>query len=165
MNAVGLWLVKSQTIGTGVSSIVITDAFTADYVNYRIVMSDIDTSTVQNMVFRFYASGAPITTANYGAAGYYQTNASIIGIYGTTGTSWEVMPMDTTSNHCAFDILAPNLAERTRVLGCGGMRDGLHLTFNGIHTLSTAYTSFQLTGTTGGSTFTGGTIRVYGYRN
>ena len=30
MNGVGLWLVKTQTIGTGVSSVVVTGAFSAD---------------------------------------------------------------------------------------------------------------------------------------
>ena len=38
-NAVGLWLVKSQTIGTGVSSVTVTDAFSADYDSYKIVIS------------------------------------------------------------------------------------------------------------------------------
>jgi len=165
MNAVGLWLVKTQTVGTGVSSIVVTDAFNSSYVNYRVVISDVNSSVAQNLLFQFYASGAPVTGANYGQAGYYQTNATIIGLYSMTGTSWEISPFDTTGNYVAFDIMGPNVAKPTRALHFGGLRNGLHLSLNGNHTLSTAYTSFQLTGTTGGSTFTGGNIRVYGYRN
>ncbi len=39
MNAVGLWLVKSQTIGTGVSSVTVTGAFSANYDRYKITVS------------------------------------------------------------------------------------------------------------------------------
>jgi len=39
MNAVGLWLVKTQTIGTGVSSVAVTSAFSTNYDTYRIVVS------------------------------------------------------------------------------------------------------------------------------
>ena len=34
MDAVGLWLVKTQTVGTGVSSVTVTGAFSSTYDNY-----------------------------------------------------------------------------------------------------------------------------------
>jgi hypothetical protein len=34
----GLVYVKSQTIGTGVSSVIVSDCFTTDYDNYKIVV-------------------------------------------------------------------------------------------------------------------------------
>ena len=39
MNAVGLWLVKTQTIGSGVGSVAVTGAFSADYDNYKIIVT------------------------------------------------------------------------------------------------------------------------------
>ena len=33
MNAVGLWLVKTQTVGTAVSSVSVTDVFSSNYDN------------------------------------------------------------------------------------------------------------------------------------
>ena len=39
LNAIGLWLVKSQTVGTGVSSVTVSNAFSADFDNYRIIYS------------------------------------------------------------------------------------------------------------------------------
>ena len=39
MNSVGMWLVKTQTVGTAVSSVTVTGAFSADYDNYLILMS------------------------------------------------------------------------------------------------------------------------------
>ncbi len=33
MNAVGLWLVKTQTVGTAVASVTVTDAFSSTYDN------------------------------------------------------------------------------------------------------------------------------------
>jgi hypothetical protein len=37
MNAVGLWLVKTQTVGSAVPDVTVTDAFSADYDNYKIL--------------------------------------------------------------------------------------------------------------------------------
>ena len=39
MNGVGLWLVKTQVIGTAVSSVTVTSAFTTDYDQYMITVT------------------------------------------------------------------------------------------------------------------------------
>ena len=44
MNAVGLWEIKTQTIGTGVASFEVTGAFSSDYDNYKIVINSMDAS-------------------------------------------------------------------------------------------------------------------------
>jgi len=49
MNAVGLWLVKTQTVGTGVPSVVVTDAFSANYDNYLVTISGIKTAAAANI--------------------------------------------------------------------------------------------------------------------
>jgi len=44
LNAIGLWLVKSQTVGTGVSVQNVTSCFSADFDNYVVTVSNVATS-------------------------------------------------------------------------------------------------------------------------
>jgi hypothetical protein len=166
MNAVGMWLVKTQTIGSGVASVSISNAFSANYDNYRIIINDVTASTSGNLYFQFQdSSGNNITTAFYAASGFYQlASTTLNGSWGTTGTFWETMPMSTGStNHCGFDLLAPNLAKFTRANGFGGMAEAVSFMYSGLHRVATAYPAFRIY--PGSGTITGGTIRVYGYRN
>jgi hypothetical protein len=154
MNAVGLWLVKSQTIGAGVASVTVTDAFSADYDNYHIVISGGVGSTDANCLFRLGAS----VTGYYGvlsyatyATGSYQSATS------NNSSLWDYVGYS-SSNFAgtSFDLLSPFLTRYTQIITASG-------NFQGIHQVATSYTSFTWAPTAG--TLTGGTIRVYGYRN
>jgi hypothetical protein len=165
MNAVGLWLIKEQAIGSAVTSVTITDAFPSDYDNFRIVVSGVTSSAQQNLLFQFVSGGVPVGGANYGSSGFYQVSgATLNGIFATNWTTWEVMPMNTSgTNHISFDLFVPNKAERSRANGFGGMNEVVSFFYTGVHQLATAYTDFRIVVT--GGTITGGTIRVYGYRS
>jgi hypothetical protein len=167
MNSIGLWLVKSQAIAASpaVTSVTVTNAFTSDFDNYRIVVSGVTSSAQQNMLFQFVAGGVPVGSANYASTGFYQVSGpSLNGIFATNWTTWEIMPMNTSgTNHISFDLFAPNKAERSRANGFGGMNEVVSFFYTGLHQLATAYTDFRLVVT--GGTFNGGFIRVYGYRN
>jgi hypothetical protein len=117
------------------------------------------------MLFQFYAGGAPVGGANYGGMGFFQLGSTVLnGNWGTAGTIWELMPMNTSgTSHCAFDLFVPNKAQWSRANGFGGMNNTVGFMYNGVHQLATAYTDFRLVVTSG--TITGGNIRVYGYRN
>ena len=39
MNQVGMWLLKTQTIGSGVGSVSVTSVFSSSYDNYRVVFT------------------------------------------------------------------------------------------------------------------------------
>ena len=165
MNAVGLWLVKSQAIGSAVSSVAVTNAFSSTYDNYRIFVNIDDV-----------AAGGPYVTLQLGSTttGYYYGAASVV--YSTAGYSGVASNNQATFNRLGpansgvgsslvIDVLNPNRAYRTMIAssyadfntaGAGGYGSGF---VNN----TTQYTGFTIGLTS--STMTGGNIRVYGYRN
>ena len=162
MNAVGLWLVKTQTVGTGVSSVNVTGAFSADYANYRITWTGGTMSAATNvrMVLGAAATGyyatliyAVYTTAGGALANVPDNNAVRWNYVGTGNTNWASVRMD---------LYNPQATTRT-IYSCqyaDGTSAGMN---NGYLDNATSYTDFTLS--PGSGTMTGGTIRVYGYRN
>jgi len=163
MNAVGCWLVKSQTVGTGVSSIVVTGAFTSDYENYKITYTGGNASTGMNIRMRM---GAAAT--NYYSSLIYNTFAvaTPTGVcQNNTQPQWEwAGSSSTTSNFVDVTLLSPFVAEQTRMISNWCPFDAAGYS-NNVLLDTTSYTAFTLLPGLGGATFTGGTIRVYGYRN
>ena len=157
MNAVGLWLVKTQTVGTGVSSVVVSGAFSAEYDSYRIIYQNGVGSTPQGIAMNLGST----TTGNlyqyclsYVSYSGTQTNA------GATTNSWAFIgESNTNSNLVCMDIHNPFLARYTlfssQYLGSVAGFSAGQLTN------TTSYTAFTLSV---GGTMTGGTIAVYGYR-
>ena len=68
MNAVGLWLIKTQTIGSAVSSVSITDVFSSDYDNYLIKITGMTASAQADTTMQL----AGITTGVYTHVGTAQ---------------------------------------------------------------------------------------------
>jgi len=161
----GLVLVKSVSIGSGVSSVTVTDAFDARYDSNRIVI-DIDQSGADG-AFRLQLGST--TTGYYG--GHYgyrwtgvaysdiQNNGSQPSIGASGGGRGGFSVIDINDAH-KTDLTAwrGNWTYRRISSGlgafgfCGGIVDN-----------STSYTSFTLA--VDSTTMTGGTIRVYGYNN
>lgn len=156
----GLVLVKSQTIGTAVSSVTVTGAFSTDYPNYRVVVSNCTPSTTLSINITL---GSAAT--NYSWSGYYVDPAtSTLNANSSNGTtSWQsFMPGTTAGLSGFFDLIDPFLSRPTKIFAANA-RDGLTVDYQGLLKDTTSYTAFTLTTTTG--TLTGGTIRVYGYAN
>jgi len=154
-------LVKTQTIGTGVSSVTVSDAFSADFDNYLVTVTGGVASTGINIQMRLGASN----TGVYSGALIYMTY-TVAGIQtaadnGSTQFNF-VGAGDTNNLALNTTLLGPNLAKYTTIGGpyMGNLSAG---TYTGIHKVATAYTAFTLLASSG--TMTGGTIRVYGYRN
>lgn len=160
LNAIGLWLVKSQTIGSGVSSVTVTDAFSSSYDNYRIVIASPDASG--DGAF-YYLQLGTTATGYYGSCFYDNYNGASTGTARRNNSSlWEIGVSGSLSNtEISLDIASPNLAKETSINGTytGGGWSGW---FGGYQSASTQFTSLVLTIQSG--TFTGGTISVYGYR-
>jgi hypothetical protein len=162
MNAVSGWLVKTQTVGSGVSSVTVTDAFSADYDNYLITLAGGSASadgdfrmTLGTAVAGYYMA---LPYANYaGGSAVANTN---------NGASWQfVGSSKTTLLTVNINVLGPFLSNETSMSGIyiGASASGVAGAFAGFLNNTTSYTSFTLTPSTG--TITGGTIRVYGFRN
>jgi hypothetical protein len=156
-----LTLIKKQTIGTTVSSVTVTDAFSATYNNYLIHVSGGVSSTTNywNLTlgatatgyYRFYVFGAYNSNSVGGSAA--QNATSIVeAIYGATGGSNGVI-----------ELMSPFATTRTGIYTKTAANDTARAFTNlgGYLDNATSYTAFTLTANTG--TFTGGTIAVYGY--
>jgi hypothetical protein len=160
MNAVGLWLVSTTTIGTGVTSVPVNNVFSANYTNYRIVWSNINASAGGNLNFQF----SNITGSSYLTGGSFTSYASatLTGFGPAAATSWLIGSLGTTGSHGSIDVFAPQTATTKAFIGAGTSA-GSQYSFNGHCTSTTQAVSFTFS--VSGITMTGGTIRVYGYRN
>jgi hypothetical protein len=156
-NYQGLFHIKTQTVGSGVSSVTVTGAFSSDFENYLIVDSG-GTSSVD---------GPYRLTFGASAAFYYWAliYASFLGgavnnSAGNAQASWDFAGGSATRNGL-IEVNNPFLATNTEIRS--RVRYGTVYGNNvGIHAVSSSFTSFTLTA--GAGTMTGGTIRVYGYR-
>lgn len=161
MNAVGLWLVKTQTIGTAVSSVVVTGAFSADYDNYLIQVSGGTGSTAGGVSFRLSnSSGSTYSAA--GTYGNYGVNSAVTYNPAAT-TQWTDCIVVNSVTYSASVFLSSPFANRPTTGYTDCSSSASFYKFSLIDTSTNSSTGFTLTPIFG--TLTGGTIRVYGYRN
>ena len=156
----GLRLVKKQAIGSGVSSVSVTNAFSATYDNYKIMLGGTVGST--NLFLAMTLTGS---SANYQNSVLYASYAGGAAATASLGTTSWSQAGDVQTDGCSLNIELsdPFAAKRTgyRSLGVGMASNGNNLLMSGNHTLATSYTGFTLTTSSG--TITGGNIYVYGY--
>jgi hypothetical protein len=161
----GLRLIKKQTIGTGVSSVTVTDAFSATYDSYKIIVSG-GIGSVAGGASLGLRLGATST-------GYY---AGLTGVAFTSGTSVIAGENNLArfvnlgyavpnSLSLSCELTNPFATQNTYVSGSpvsAIVAGGYYAAFySGFLNDSTSYTDFTLIPSSG--TITGGTIYVYGY--
>jgi hypothetical protein len=158
---VGMELVKTQTIGNSVSAEIVTGAFSANYDDYLITVSNTLPSIGGNW-FEFGFDTAA-TTGFYGwsyGINYLGTVVSQgrnnLGSLLITQTNAAV-----GSNSMAINVSSPFLATRTSVFSNSSSGTGFVIN-GGDHNPAASQTQFFIR--MSGGTMTGGTIRVYGYR-
>lgn len=168
MNAVGLWLVKTFTVTTTATTQDITSCFSSTYSNYRIEVDALTASAPIGLALQFLVGTTP-TAANYYSSGL---DVSLTGVVTGTGLSNDAVGINnlignTTPSGGFIELYGPQKAIRTsfhsggidaRTTGnpfrmSGGFQDS-NTQFDGIRILTNSAT-----------TITGGTFRVYGYRN
>jgi len=159
MDSIGLWLVKTQTVGSGVSSVTVTDAFSATYDNYLIAVSGGTASGNTTLSFR---CGTQASGYRYSYL-YTSLTSSPQAVGTNTGTQIEYVGfVNTTGTNGSIGVSGPWLSGPTMITGDGGSIGNFVGRVTGLEPSNTSFTSFTLLPTTG--TFTGGTIAVYGYR-
>jgi len=155
----GLVFVKSQTIGSAVSSVTVSDAFSATYDAYKIVVTG---GTPSANSFIKLALGSSTT-------GYYQarnglefgTGARSDGVDNNT-SAWTATGAALTNGLGAeINLINPNLAKYTYTSSFYSSASGA-VNVSGVHQVATAFTSFVISPVSG--TWTGGTVVVYGFR-
>jgi hypothetical protein len=154
----GMRLIKKQTIGTGVSSVNVTGAFSATYDNYKIIISGGSASGGLNCFMalgasstQYYASLSLTTWAGAGFAAFAGANLTAFPYIGY---------LDPNGHRTSIDLLNPFAAKYTSY--CGPYISTTASGFvSGMHQVNTSYTDFTISSP--GGTMTGGTIYVYGY--
>jgi hypothetical protein len=158
MNAVGMWLVKSVTVGAGVTTIPVTGAFSADYENYLITYTG-GTGTSQGDI-SLQLTGATGSDYETGLS-YAIWGAGAPSFASSASTSFAWMGnTQTTGNTSFIQVMKPFLAQYT-VVSSQFWSNGAGWS-QGRHKLNTSYTGFSLI--IGSGNVTGGTVRVYGYQ-
>lgn len=162
-SASGLTLVKSQTIGSAVSAVTVTDAFSATYDNYLIIVNGGSGSVNGGNADLTLGS----TTSGYYMAGWYMfySSTSLTGFIYNPGAKWSGTYYSSNAHSGHINLQNPFLAKTTTFHSKLITADtGAYVAdYAGWLNNTTSYTAFTLTASSG--TMTGGTIRVYGYQN
>ena len=155
----GLNLITAQTIGSAVSSVTVSNAFSATYDNYKIIVNGGVASG--NIAMQFLLGASTTTYHNSLIYASYATGTPA-GIGTNNGAQWDYVGYGTTDS-LSFnaDILDPFAAKFTKLVNAAYTGASESGSTSGVHKTATSYTSFILRPQTG--TFTGGTIYVYGY--
>ena len=163
MNAVGLWKVASVSVTSG-NLISISNCFTSDYTNYRIIFHNLKSTGNVGLNMQLQSAGTP------SAIGYQYGHAFILfgtaswNLVSTTGAASWVGPGNTNTNppsNGSIDIYQPQVAERTGMVAQYQSFDAA-IWSNGVHNAgSNIYDGLRLTSS---GTFTSGTVTVYGYK-
>ena len=158
----GLVYIKSQTVGTGVSTVNVTSAFSADYDNYRIVYTGGVSSTANDLTFKL---GATATGYYYALLYSFFNGTTPSALNGANQALFNYFAAGTTNSvEVMADIRMPYLSKYTHITSLYAQMapTGAQGTLNGFLANTTSYTDFTLA--TASGTITGGTITVYGYR-
>lgn len=161
----GLTLISATTIGTTVSSVTVSNCFSATYDAYKIIITDGISSV---------AAGASLKlTLGATATGYYSgqirvaySGAGVGSDSDNNAASWtRVGNGDDNGLNANIELTSPFLSKNTQLF-CGSAfqnTTGTAASISGFLNNTTSYTAFTITPESG--TLTGGTIRVYGYAN
>lgn len=158
----GLVFISSTTIGTTVASVAVTGVFSATYDNYRIIVSGGTASSNLNLTLQmgatttgYYAGYTRVTYSTAAASLLADNNAANWARAGVSNTNGLSMIVDLNSPFLAKNTFATGTYPNNSTTSSGG-------TWAGFLNDTTSYTDFTIAVS---GTLTGGTIKVYGYKN
>jgi hypothetical protein len=149
------------TIGSAVSSVTVTDAFSATYDNYKIIISGGTGSANSEINMRL----GSVTSGYYSSYIFTSWNNTVSADSSKIAIRFQyVGGMGTDGIQANIEVNSPFLAKNTRTFSGGFGDTGNYVGYaSGLYPFTTSFTSFQIAPSAG--TMTGATIRVYGYRN
>jgi hypothetical protein len=165
----GLTLIHSSTF-SAVSSKSVTGCFTSTYRNYKVLFTITTGTNSASTKLRFSTSGTDNTNSNYYTAfpGIRPTGGSLAPITSNAQNTADIGRIEANStqfqNH-SFDILNPQVANRTGFVGSAFIQDGtgmVGIAGGGGFDANTQFdgiTFYPTAGTMSGS------IAIYGYSN
>jgi hypothetical protein len=157
----GYSLIKTQAIGTSVTAVTVTGAFSTDYDVYQIVVSG-GAATVANTGMRMILGS---TTTNYRTSLIYQsfTSSTVLGDANNSNSSFSNIGRATSNGLSALMTVSDPFLTRPTFVSANWNQLTDTGVFNGILNDSTSYTAFTLQTVAAGA-WTGGTVYVYGLR-
>ena len=163
--ASGLTLIAAQTLGTAVSSVTVSNCFSATYDSYQVFINNSSASTTDYISLRLGVSGTP-STASYDS-GFVQTaySGSAVSGAGSPNANRVEYAGRCTAFFVELDckIIDPFTIKHTRFHSQYTNGDVGAMHHVGLHRQTTSYNDLVVL--SNGATMTGGTIRVYGYQN
>jgi hypothetical protein len=159
-SASGLTLVKTQTIGSAVTSVAVTGAFSATYDAYKITLSG-GVASIATDIQMTLTGGSNSYSYNLISTSF--SSSVVSGTPVSAGTNWGYVGAGTVNRldmNC--DITDPFSAKFT-TMNSRVITNAFAGVSNGVHGQAASFTGFSLLSSAG--TFTGGEIRVYGYQN
>ena len=156
----GLTLVRSVTPDTNVSSVTVSNVFSNDFRNYKILYFGGYGSTISALNLTLGSS----STAYYWAYSYISYSGSTVTNSGNNVSNFTNVGeiSATNGNMMDCDIYGPNIAKPTAITWHMSGQS-VNLWGAGRHGPSSQYTSFTLTPSSG--TLSAGLLQVYGYNN
>jgi hypothetical protein len=161
----GLTLIKSQTITPGVSSVAVTDVFSATYEQYQITISNVQTSAngawfaiqLGSTVTGYYGA---FTSANYATGNF--TGGGNFSNASNFNYAFAISNPATQLNGGSVIVTNPFATQRTTINGFITFLSttGYAGSVGGFQDSNTSFTGFTLIPTSG--TITTGNISVYG---
>lgn len=163
-NPPGLELITSQSIGSAVSTITVSNVFSSTYENYKIIISGVD-SSIDETVYHMKLSGSTGSTYSSAIKWTAFPTGSMSGTQlSASSTGWIIGLTDIDGvGNGVIDVISPFLTTRTSCT-YQGAESGYMIIGGGYDTNVASHTGFSIH-SPAGQTLTGGTIRVYGYRN
>jgi hypothetical protein len=163
MNQIAMWEIKSDVIGTAVASVTVTNAFTTDYQSYKIVISGVSFSTLGTAVYLKLNNSTG--TTYFGNMSYNIPGSTASALSAQNGNNLGFFI--NTASHVGFNDMEMVIANPFTVTttNCFGLY--ANRSYNGAFGThdSNAASSTGFILAPGAGTMTGGTIRIYGYRN
>ena len=155
-------------IGTAVTSITVDGVFSSNFDHYRIMWWAYSSTANMNTFIQFRTTSGTTTTSYYSALNGHRFNDTHVDDFTSNSSSGLIgaVGFGRGGSH-AIDVFMPYGANDTLWQGQNVYANatyGWTGTMSGMQVSASQFTGFVVQGD-GTNTFTGGTIRVYGYSN
>jgi hypothetical protein len=158
----GLWLVKSQTIGANVASVVVSDCFSAEYQNYKIIMTGLD-QTNNDRELRFQLNNQTGTVYRFSFSVGTHGGSTFSSTGDQNVVSWAIGYSGSEDDvFSSIEISNPFVSDRRTIFTAFTTTSNWRVWAGGATTAAASNTGFTVTSN---QNITGGTVSVYGIRN
>jgi len=168
MDSIAMWRVAGGPLSGTATNFV--GCFTSNYTNYRVVVDSVAWNATGDLYYQLLTGSTPENGGNYhwamagfranGVAFNSTAQSQTLGFLGATNSGANNLIVGAAT----WDILGPQLAQRTLLTGEGAGVFNEYMGVNGMnaHNLTNAYTGIRFLTNTA-TTFTGN-VTIYGYR-